>query len=117
MEEPQKGGRAMAYLMLAVAIALEIGASTMLKYSQGFTVLAPSVLTLVLYAGSFFLFSKVLLVVDLASAYATWCAVGIIATSAISVFVFGEQLNTPALVGLALLVAGVILVNMNVTQA
>lgn len=110
-------GRIMAYVLLAIAIACEIGATTALKYTNGFTVLLPTLATLALYFASFFLFSKVLTQIDLAAGYATWCAVGIIATSAISVFVFGDHLNPPALVGIAMLVVGVVLVNMNVTQA
>ncbi len=105
-------GRTMAYLMLAVAIACEIGASSSLKATQGFTVLAPSVVTVVLYVASFYLFSKVLNQMDLASAYATWCAAGIVATSVISVVVFGDKLTPMALFGLVLCVAGVIIVNL-----
>ncbi len=81
----------MAYLMLTVAIFCEIGASSMLKATQGFTVLAPSVATVVLYVASFYLFSKVLNQMDLATAYATWCAAGIVATSIISVVAFGDK--------------------------
>ena len=99
----------MPYMQLAIAIACEIGASSALKATHGFTVLAPSVATIVLYGLSFYLFSLVLNVLDLASAYATWCAAGIVATSAISVLVFGDHLM---LVGLALCVAGVVIVNL-----
>ena len=56
--------------------------------------------------------SLVLNVLDLASAYATWCAAGIVATSAISVLVFGDHLSPMMLVGLGLCVAGVVIVNL-----
>lgn len=102
----------MAYLQLAVAIVCEIGASSALKATHGFTVLAPSILTIVLYGLSFYLFSLVLNVLDLASAYATWCAAGIVATSVISVAVFGDRMTPMMLVGLALCVAGVVIVNL-----
>ena len=106
------GGRAVAYLLLAMAIICEIIASKSLKYSQGFTVLVPSVLSLALYGVSFFLFSKVLNALDLATAYATWCAAGIVATSVISVLVFHDHITPMGLVGLALCVPGVIVVNL-----
>lgn len=102
----------MPYMQLAIAIACEIGASSALKATHGFTVLAPSVATIVLYGLSFYLFSLVLNVFDLASAYATWCAAGIVATSAISVLVFGDHLSPMMLVGLGLCVAGVVIVNL-----
>ena len=94
----------MPYVQLAIAIACEIGASSALKATHGFTVLAPSVATIVLYGLSFYLFSLVLNVLDLASAYATWCAAGIVATSVISVLVFGDRLSPMMLVGLGLCV-------------
>ena len=102
----------MTYMLLAIAIVCEIGASSCLKATQGFTVLAPSVVTIVLYAISFYLFSKVLDRMDLASAYATWCAAGIVATSVISVVVFGDRLTPVTVFGLALCVVGVIIVNL-----
>ena len=86
----------MPYVQLAIAIACEIGASSALKATHGFTVLAPSVATIVLYGLSSYLFSLVLNVLDLASAYATWCAAGIVATSVISVLVFGISSILPA---------------------
>ncbi len=102
----------MPYLELAVAIACEIGASSALKATHGFTVLAPSIVTVVLYGLSFYLFSLVLDVLDLASAYATWCAAGIVATSVISAVAFGDRLTPASILGLALCVAGVIIVNL-----
>lgn len=103
----------MPYLELAVAIACEIGASSALKATHGFTVLAPSIVTIVLYGLSFYLFSLVLNVLDLASAYATWCAAGIVATSIISVVAFGDRLAPATVVGLVLCVAGVVIVNLS----
>lgn len=105
----------MVYVLLAIAILCEIGASSMLKATQGFTVPAPSVATVVLYLSSFFLFSKVLTQMDLATAYATWCAAGIVATSIISVVAFGDHLTPVAVFGLALCVAGVVIVNLSAT--
>ena len=60
-----------SYLVLALAIALEVLADVVLEYSRGFTVVVPSVLTLVLFVSSIVLFSRVLLTINLSVAYAT----------------------------------------------
>ena len=93
-------GAQMGYLLLAVAIATEIAATTCLKNSNGFTVPAWSVATVLLYAVCYYSLSRALLTVDLSVAYATWCAVGIVATTAISVVLFGERLNAAGLAGI-----------------
>lgn len=106
-------GAQMGYLLLAVAIATEIAATTCLKNSNGFMVPAWSVATVLLYAVCYYSLSRALLTVDLSVAYATWCAVGIVATTAISVVLFGERLNAAGLAGIALCVVGVVLLNLN----
>lgn len=55
---------------------------------------------------------KALVTVNLSVGYAIWAALGIVLTSIIAVVMFGEQLNVPSIVGIALIVAGVVLVNM-----
>ena len=92
----EKGSFVMHYLLLGGAIALEIFATTQLKLSEGFTKLGPSVLSLL----------------DLGIAYATWSAVGIVATSVIAALAFGQKLTTAGMVGMALIVAGVLVVNL-----
>lgn len=102
----------MHYLLLAGAIALEIFATTQLKLSEGFTKLTPSVLSLAAYGFCFFLFSKALNRIDLGIAYATWSAVGIVATSIIAALAFGQKLTTAGIVGMGLILAGVVVVNL-----
>lgn len=102
----------MHYLLLAGAIALEIFATTQLKLSEGFSKLAPSVLSLAAYGFCFFLFSKALNRIDLGIAYATWSAVGIVATSIIAALAFGQKLTTAGIVGMGLILAGVVVVNL-----
>ena len=97
-------GAQMGYLLLAVAIAAEIAATTCLKSSNGFTVPAWSVATVLLYAVCYYSLSRALLTVDLSVAYAT---------TAISVVLFGERLNAAGLAGIALCVVGVVLLNLN----
>lgn len=98
--------------MLIVAILLEVVATSTLEYSEGFTKLGPSVLCIALYAGSCLFLAKALLKIDLGIAYATWCSVGIIATSIIAAVVFGQKLTPIGVVGLVLILSGCLLVNL-----
>ncbi|NMM94601.1 DMT family transporter [Bifidobacterium oedipodis] len=100
------------YVFLGVAIVLECIASSMLKTTVGFTKPVPSVVCLTLYAVCFFMLSKALEGMPLSVAYATWCAVGIIITTAVSVLVYKDHLNLMTGVGIALTVAGVVLINL-----
>lgn len=102
----------MAYVLLAAAIALELMATTLLKYSRGFTQLIPSAACMLLYFICFFCLSWCLQHINLSVAYATWCAVGIVATTLISIFLFREQISPLGVLGIVLVVAGVILLNL-----
>ena len=100
----------MGYLYLALAISLELIGTTCLKYSEGFTKLYPSLATLAAYGLCFYLFSKSLLYLHLSIAYAIWCA--IVAATLISVFLFNEALSPAGYFAIALIVAGVIILNL-----
>lgn len=102
----------MAYVLLGAAIGLELLATTLLKYSAGFTKLFPSLGCLAAYFLCFFLFSKTLDSINLGAAYATWSAVGIVASSIISAVLFGEKLNTIGIISLVLIITGCILLNL-----
>lgn len=100
------------YLYLACAIGLELIGTTSLKYSAGFTKLLPSAATLISYGLCFYCFSKSLLYIHLSIAYAIWSAIGIVAASLISVFIFHEALSTAGCFGIALIIAGVVILNL-----
>lgn len=102
----------MPYVLLAVAIALEICGTTFLKMSEGFTKLGPTMICLVLYFCCFFSFSKALNHIDLGVGYATWSAVGLVATAIISAVVFGQRLNTVGVIAIGLIVVGCVLLNL-----
>ena len=102
----------MAYVLLGAAIGLELLATTLLKYSAGFTKLYPSLGCLAAYFLCFFLFSKTLDSINLGAAYATWSAVGIVVSSIISAVLFGEKLNTIGIISLVLIITGCILLNL-----
>ncbi|MBL7493170.1 multidrug efflux SMR transporter [Frankia sp. AgB1.9] len=98
----------LAALQLALAIALEIVATTALRQSNGFTRLWPTLLVVVCYPVCFYLLSRALRTISLAVAYAIWSGAGTAVVAAIGVFAFKEQMNTLKAAGLALIVLGVI---------
>lgn len=99
------------YLYLAAAIVLEVIATTCLKVSDGFTRLWPSVVTAVGYAGSFYCLSIALRTMSTGVAYAIWSGVGIVLISLLSWLLFKQRLDAPALIGMGLIMAGVIIIN------
>jgi small multidrug resistance pump len=102
----------MEYLFLAVAIIGELIGTTFIKYSEGFTKLLPSVVCIAAYGISFYCFSKALLNINLSIAYATWCGVGIVATTVISVLIFKQAISGWGVFGIALIIVGTVLVNL-----
>jgi small multidrug resistance pump len=100
-----------SYGLLALAIAAEVTGTTALKLSDGFTELGPSVIVLLGYLGSFYLLGLVLEELPVGLVYATWAAVGIVATALVGVVAFDERLDAAAAAGLLLIVVGVVLLN------
>ncbi len=99
-------------IVLAAAIVSEVIATSALKASAGFTRPWPSVLTVVGYAISFYLLSQALKSIPVGVAYAIWSGVGIVLIAAIGWLVFGQRLDGPALLGMALIIAGVAVMNL-----
>lgn len=102
----------MCYLLLFIAIVSEIIATTLLKASEGFSRLPFTIGCLALYAVCYYCFAKALTGIDLGIAYATWCAGGIVATSVIAALLFGQKLSTAGVIGIGLIVAGCVIVNL-----
>ena len=101
-----------AYLFLGAAIVAEVIATSLLKTSEGFTRLWPSVATVVGYAISFYCLAQTLGSVPTGVAYAIWSGVGIVLISLIAWLVFGQSLDGPALLGMGLIIAGVLVINL-----
>ena len=99
------------YVPLGVAIALEVLGTTLLQRSEQFTRLAPTVGMAICYLASFYLLSVSLKVLPLGVAYAIWSAFGVALVAMIGLVVFGQRLDLPAVIGLCLIVAGVIVIN------
>lgn len=101
----------MKYLFLALAIIFEVVGSSFIKASDGFTKLFPTAIIGVTYLICFYFLSLALKTIPLGIAYAIWGGMGIVLTAIISVLVFKQKLDIPAIIGIALIVAGVVVMN------
>jgi small multidrug resistance pump len=102
----------MNWLFLTGAILFEVCGTTVLKLSEGLTRLLPSLLTVVFYGLSFFLLSLALKKIEVGTAYAIWSGAGTAAIALIGWFWFQESLGTLKLVCIALIIAGVVGLNL-----
>lgn len=101
----------MTYLYLGIAIVAEVIGTSALKASASFSRLGPSLVTIVGYAIAFFFLSLTLRVMSTGIAYAIWSGVGIVLISAVGWIWFRQALDMPAIIGLGLIIAGVVVVN------
>ena len=101
----------MAYVWLVMAIASEVVGTSLLKPSEGFTRLWPSLGSLAAYAVSFVLLARTVELLPVGVVYAMWSGLGTVAIVAIGVTFLGEPLSLAKVVGIALVVAGVIVLN------
>jgi small multidrug resistance pump len=102
----------MYYLYLGLAILFEVIGSSFIKSSDGFTKLLPSVIVAVSYLVCFYFLSLALKGIPLSIAYAVWAGLGIILVTLISVFIFKQSIDIPAIAGIALIVLGVLVINL-----
>jgi small multidrug resistance pump len=100
------------YALLFVAIVLEVVGTTALQLSQQFTRVGPTVLLIVCYAAAFYCLSLTLKVIPVGIAYAIWSALGIVLISLVGLVYFKQRLDMPAIIGLGLIIAGVLVVNL-----
>ncbi|RRN77981.1 multidrug efflux SMR transporter [Pseudoxanthomonas sp. SGD-10] len=101
----------MKYVFLGLAIILEVIGSSLLKASNGFTKLVPTVLMGIAFIGCFYFLSQALKEIPLGVAYAIWAGLGIILTAIVSVVIFKQTLDLPAIIGIALILSGVVVMN------
>jgi small multidrug resistance pump len=99
------------YILLAIAILFEVAGTSFLKASRGFTQPVAGVLTVLFYAGAFYLLSIIVRSVPVGVVYAIWSGMGIVLISLVGWLVFGQALNLPTVLGLGLIIAGVAIVN------
>jgi small multidrug resistance pump len=102
----------MHWLLLAIAIVAEVIATTALKASDGFTRPWPSVVVVVGYAVAFWCLGLTLRSLPVGVVYAIWSGAGIALITLIGWFWFGQRLDAPALAGMGLIVAGVVVIQL-----
>jgi small multidrug resistance pump len=107
------------WLLLALAIVSEVIATSALKYSDGFKHIIPSIIVATGYCIAFYCLSIALRVIPVAVAYAVWSGAGILCITVIGFIAFRQKPDIPALIGIALILAGVLVINIfskNITR-
>ena len=102
----------MAYAYLLIAILSEVLATSMLKASDGFTKLIPSIVTFIGYSVSFYFLSMVLKYIPMGISYAIWSGLGIVLISIVGLLVFKQELDLPGIFGMVLIISGVIIIHL-----
>ena len=95
-----------------IAIVTEVIATTALKSCEGFTKLWPSVIVVVGYTLSFYFFALTLKVIPTGIAYAIWSGVGMVLIAIIGWVYFHQKLDLPAILGMGLIIAGVVVIQL-----
>ena len=102
----------MNWLFLSIAIVSEVIATSALKASNGFTRLVPSLAVVLGYASAFYFLSLTIRTIPIGVTYAVWSGVGIVLVAIIGWLVYGQKLDLPAVAGMALIIAGILVLNL-----
>ena len=101
----------MAYLYLAIAIVAEVVATNALNASEGFSRLWPSALVVLGYGFAFYMLALALKDIPVGVAYAVWAGLGIVLVALTAAVVFKQVPDLPAVIGMLMIVAGVVVIN------
>ena len=102
----------MPYFTLALAVLAETIGTTALQASQAFTRPLPSIVVVLAYAAAFYLLGLALRHMPVGIAYAIWSGLGIVLIAFIGLVVFGQRLDWPALVGMAMILSGILVIHL-----
>jgi len=102
----------MEWLLLFVAIVAEVIATSALKLAKGFTRLWPSVIVVCCYSLALYLLSLTLETIPVGVVYAIWSGSGVALISLVGRYFFGQMLDRPALIGIGMIVAGVMVLQL-----
>jgi len=102
----------MHWIYLITAILAEVVATSSLKLAEGFTRLVPSIIVVAGYSVSFYFLSLALKYIPLGIAYAIWCGIGIVLVTLVGWFFYKQAMDIPAIIGITLIFAGVLVVNL-----
>jgi small multidrug resistance pump len=106
------------YIFLTLAVLFETIGTTALQASQQFSKAGPTVIVIVAYGLAFYLLGLTLKFMPVGVVYAIWSGLGIVFIACIGFVVFGQKLDLPAVIGLALIIAGILVIHLlsNSTQ-
>ena len=102
----------MPYLFLAFAVLAETIGTTALQASQQFTRMVPTAIAVVAYAAAFYLLGIALKYFPVGIAYAIWSGLGIVFIAVIGLAVFGQKLDLPAILGMGMILAGILVIHL-----
>ncbi|MEI4262611.1 DMT family transporter [Roseovarius sp. D0-M9] len=102
----------MHWLYLALAVLFETIGTSALQASQQFTRIGPSIVMVASYAISFYLLALMLRVMPVGIVYALWSGLGICFIAFIGYVVFGQKLDLAAVIGMAMIIAGIAVINL-----
>ena len=105
-------GNFTAYIILIIAVALGTASNGFAKGAQGFTMLIPSVLTAITIVGCMYTLSLVMKTIPVGITYASFAGLCIIATSLVGIYKFNQMPDLYTMIGLALIITGVLIVNL-----
>ncbi|WP_340644004.1 SMR family transporter [Phenylobacterium sp.] len=100
------------YAWLGIAILCEVIATTALKASEGFTRLVPSIITSAGYFVAFYCMAQSMKTVPVGISYAIWSGIGIVLITLLAWVIFKQKLDLPAVLGMGLILAGVLVINL-----
>ena len=102
----------MHYFYLALAILGEVIGTSFLKATEDFTKLWPSLIVVLGYGASFYFLTLSLKVIPVGIAYATWSGIGIVLVTVISIFLYKQVPDWPAIIGMAMIIGGVVIMQL-----
>ena len=104
-------GNLTAYIILIVAVVLGTAANGFAKSAQGFTLLIPSIITAITIVGCMYTLSLVMKTIPVGVTYASFAGLCIIATTFVGIYKFNQMPDLYTIIGLALIISGVLIVN------
>ena len=100
------------YLFLALAILFEVAWAILLKYTDSFTRLWPTVATIISYLAALYFLNLTVRTMPVGIAYAVWAGTGMVLIAVLGVVILKQHLDLPAIIGLTLIIAGVLVLNL-----
>ena len=102
----------MHYFYLALAVLGEVIGTSFLKATEDFTKLWASLIVVLGYGAAFYFLTLSLKVIPVGIAYATWSGIGIVLVTVISIFLYKQVPDWPAIIGMAMIIGGVVIMQL-----